>query len=129
MDRDAIARGRRRAQAAEALEFEQERERALREQVEALVLEAEQPRIDAEAFARLEPSEVAIVQEALGEVFWDEQDEEDTLGEDGYLDLGGTEPEDYVEEEIARLGEEIDRSRAVQAALRRYLAALDAPRE
>lgn len=122
MDRDAIARGRRRAQAAEALEFEQERERALREQVEALVLETEQARIDAEAFAQLEPAEVKIVRETLGEVFWEEADD----GGDGYLDLEpGPEPEDDVEEEIARLGEEIERSRAVQAALRRYIAALD----
>lgn len=129
MDRDAIARGRRRAQAAEALEFERERERALGEQVEALVLETEQARIDAEAFARLEPADAAIVREALGEVFFDEEDVEDPLADEGYVDLEEPAPEDDVEEEIARLGEEIERSRTVQVALERYLAALDAPRE
>ena len=61
MDRDAIARAGRRAQAEEALAFEREREAALREQIAALVLEEEGPRLDAEAFASLDDADVRLV--------------------------------------------------------------------
>ncbi|HJU46754.1 MAG TPA: hypothetical protein VJ689_01370 [Gaiellaceae bacterium] len=132
LDRDAIARVRRRAQAAEALDFERERERLLAEQIELLVLETEGARIDAEVFARLDPADVAVVREVLDGVAAEDVDEDPGafVGDDGYIDLDA--PDDdagRVEEEIARLGEEIERSRATQATLERYLAALDAPQQ
>jgi hypothetical protein len=132
LDRDAIARVRRRAQAAEALDFERDRERLLVEQIELLVLETEGARIDAEVFARLDPADVAVVREVLDGIAAEDEEEDPGafVDDDGYIDLTTTDDAgDGVEEEITRLGEEIERSRATQATLERYLAALDAPRQ
>ena len=89
------------------------------------MLESEGPRLDAEVFARLAPEDVALVREALGE---QEEDEEDLFAADGFLDLEAEDGEDGEPPgaEIARLQEEVAASRRVQAALERYLAALDA---
>ena len=90
------------------------------------MLESEGPRLDAEVFARLAPEDVALVREALGE---QEEDEADLFAEGGFLDLEAEEDGEDVEPpgaEIARLQEEVAASRRVQAALERYLAALDA---
>lgn len=89
------------------------------------MLESEGPRLDAEVFARLAPEDVALVREALGE---QEEDEEDLFAEGGFLDLEEEDGEDAEPPgaEIARLQEEVAASRRVQAALERYLAALDA---
>ena len=131
MDRDAIARDGRRAQALEALAFEEEREAALREQVAAIVLEQEGERIDREAFPLLDPEDVRRVRDALGHV-----DEDDTTDEDdpfadpddlyvSFEDDTDDEPAVADEDEIARLEREIEVSRAAQSALTRYVAALD----
>ena len=129
MDREAVARAGRRAQAEEALAFEREREAALRRQVAELVLEEDGPRVDAAAFAELDDDEVRRVRAALGEPDEDSA-EEDDLFEDGvyYVEFAD-EPgaEDGEEDEASRLEREIDESLRTQAALERFIAALDAP--
>jgi hypothetical protein len=129
VDRDAIARAGRRVQAEEALAFEREREAALREQIAALVLEEEAPRLDAEAFASLDSDDVRLVRAALGELAEEleaETDEEDPFAQELYVtfDEESDEPE---EDEVARLQGEIDESLRVQRALERFIAALEHP--
>ena len=129
MDRDAVARAGRRAQAEEALAFEREREAALRDQIAALVLEEEGPRVDAAAFAGLAPEEVELVRTALGEVGVDvdETDEDDPFEGAPYVTLDDPEDEEPPIDELARLEAEIAESRRIQEALERYVAALDRP--
>ena len=130
MDRDAVARAGRRAQAEEALAFEREREAALRLQLAELVLEEEGSRIDAAAFAELEADDVRLVRAALGQLDEDAAiaDEEDVFAEDLYVDFAD-EPDDGDddEDESSRLQREIDGSRRTQAALERFIAALGVP--
>lgn len=129
MDRDAIARAGRRAQAEEALAFEREREAALREQIAALVLEEEAPRLDAEAFASLDDADVMLVRTALGELADEleaETDEEDPFAQELYVTFD-EEPDEPEEDEVARLEGEIEESQRVQHALERFIAALEQP--
>ncbi len=127
MDRDTVARAGRRAQAEEALAFERERERALRDQIAALVLEEEGPRVDAAAFAGLEPEEVELVRSALGELADDgEEDADDLFGDEPYVTFDEDDDEPPGDE-VARLGAEVEDSQRVQAALERYIAALERP--
>ena len=127
MDREAVARAGRRAQAEESLAFEREREAALRDQIAALVLEEEGARVDAAAFAELAPEEVELVRSALGERADDgEEDEDDLFGDEPYVTFDDDDDEPPVDE-VARLGAEIEDSQRVQAALERYIAALDRP--
>jgi hypothetical protein len=129
VDRDAIARAGRRAQAEEALAFEREREAALRQQLAELVLEEDGARVDASAFAALDEADVTLVRAALGLLDGDEPDEEEDLfAQDVYVDLAD-EPDgaDDDEDESSRLHREIDGSLGVQAALERFIAALGAP--
>jgi hypothetical protein len=129
VDRDAIARRRRRDQVLDALAFEREREAALVEQLEEVVLEEEGPRIDREAFALLQPEDVAVVRGLLDD--WSEPDAEeaDELEADFFagLESESDEPAADEEDEVARLQGEIASSRARQRALERYLEALAAP--
>ncbi|HZR91829.1 MAG TPA: hypothetical protein VFA44_05395 [Gaiellaceae bacterium] len=126
MDRETIARNLRRRQAQEALEFEQERERVLEEQLELLIGEKESARIDEAAFARMDPADADIVREHFRPADWDsgEDDffgfERDDLLDDDEL----AEPVDPHEEELARLNEELADCRRRQQAFRRYLEAL-----
>jgi hypothetical protein len=129
VDRDAIARRRRRGQALEALAFEREREAALLEQLEEVVLEEEGPRIDREAFARLRPEDVAVVRGVLDGWSEPHEEEADELEDDFFagLETAGEEPAPDEEDEVERLQGEIEASRARQRALGRYLDALAAP--
>ena len=130
MDRDAIARAQRRRQALEALEFERNRETGLSEQIEEIVAEAEGPRIDEEAFARMTPEDAAVLRTVLqldGEPFA----EDEALPEDDWLGPSeeSSEPDpdetgDDAEEEIARLQAEVAESRRRQEVLERYIEAL-----
>jgi hypothetical protein len=122
VDREAVARSRRRRQVDEALEEERGREEALTDQLEEVVADEDGGRIDELAFARMDAEDVALVREVLEppSVFDEGEDdpdvfalEDDALGEDG------------VDEEIARLQGEITDSRRRQLAYRRYLDALD----
>lgn len=131
MDRDAVARAGRRSQAEEALAFEREREAALHEQLVSIVLEDERPRIDAEAFATLDPDDARRVRDALGELP-DEDDpeaEDDPFSAELYVSFedDDVEDEEDEEDEVARLEREIEESRRTQAALERFAAALDRP--
>jgi hypothetical protein len=127
MDRDAVARAGRRAQAEEALAFEREREAALRQQLAELVLEEEADRVDASAFAALDEDDVRLVRAALGQVDEDDVDEEDPFAEDLYVvfdDEPGAQDDDE-EDEPSRLLREIEGSLRTQAALERFIAALE----
>jgi len=128
VDREAVARAGRRAQAQEALAFEREREAALRHQLAALVLEEEGGRVDAAAFAELEPEEVQLVRSALGELADDvEDDGDDLFGDEPYVTFDDGEEDEPPVDEIARLGSAIVESQRVQAALERYIAVLERP--
>ncbi|MGL6278775.1 MAG: hypothetical protein ACRC50_04370 [Gaiella sp.] len=123
LDRDAIARARRRRELEEALVDETERELALREQVEAIVLEAEGPRIDAALRAALSPEDVDVLAEVLAgddaataEAAWEDEWELEVEP----LDLDAA---------LARLGAEIDACAARRDALTRAIALLEHPLE
>lgn len=108
VDRDAIARARRRREFEEALDEERGREAALRDQIELVVAEEEGARIDRELLELLEPGEAALLGDLLGaSADGDEDDDPDW--------------EDTAEgeDEVARLLEEIERSRERQRALER----------
>jgi hypothetical protein len=122
VDRDAIARSQRRRQVEEALDDERGREAALAERLEEIVAEEEGPRIDERAFARMQPDDVALVREALEtpSLFEEDQDDPEFLAVEGEaLERVG------VDDEIARLQEEVADSQRRQLAYRRYLEALD----
>ena len=122
MDREAIARGERRRRIEEALDEERGREEALVERLQEVVTEGEGNRIDEQAFARMDPEDVALVRELL---------EEPSLFDEGeeYADFLSLERDENdeaeVEKEIARLQAEIAASRRRRLAYERYLEALD----
>ena len=97
MELREIARSQRRRQALEALEYERDREAALRGQLEETATELEGPSVDEETFAGMNPEDVAIVRETLhesGQAF-----EVTFAGEEGedWLDeftMGGESPDD-----------------------------------
>jgi hypothetical protein len=124
VDRDAVARAGRRAQAEEALADEREREAALRQQVAAVVLEQEGGRVDAEAFAGLDADEVRRVRTALGQLD-DETEDHDAWLAELSIELDDEAEPDEPEQELSRLEDEIAESQRTQHALERYLAALD----
>jgi hypothetical protein len=126
VDRDAIARGRRREQALEALQFERDREQALVDQIASVVLEEEGPRVDAEAFGRMDPADLEIVRGVLDDSGWAFDEEEPGSEAD---DDGGVADDAGEEDEIARLEGELAGCRHRQRALERYMDALTAPRE
>ena len=115
MDRDAIARTRRRRDFEEALQDERSREAALRDQIELVVAEEEGTRIDRELLELLEPGEAAL----LADLFH-AQDDADDLDSDEDDD----EPD---EDEVARLHREIEDSRARQRALEHAVQLLGSP--
>ena len=127
MDRDALARAARRAQAEEALVFERERERELRSQLAEVVLEQEGDRLDAAAFTGLDDEDVRRVRTALGEAD-PEEVEEDPFADEVFVELDfdtDAEDDDEPEDEVSRLELEIAESLLIQAALGRFIAALD----
>jgi hypothetical protein len=131
VDRDAIARGQRRRQAEEALEFERDRMAMLEGQIEDFVTELIGTRIDDEAFATMPPEDVETVRAVLDPRPEYEVDEEwlEPEGEEMVEDEPVDEPDDpeaEVEEEFARLEAEFAVSRQRQQALERYIEALGA---
>jgi hypothetical protein len=128
VDHEAIAREQRRRLAREALEFEVGREAALGDQLQETIAEVEGPAIDERVFTRMASDDVELVRAALGddaagelvaegdesdEWFVEEEDDSEIVAQDR-------------ESEINRLEAEIRASRRRQAALQRYLEALDA---
>jgi hypothetical protein len=127
VDRDAIVRAQRRRQAGDALAFERERMAALEEQIDDLIVELEGARVDGEAFARMEPEEAELASSLLrpGDAEAPDEDEWLIFGDEAPEAEGESDPRAEAEDEIARLREEIAESRRRQAALERYLEALD----
>lgn len=125
MDTDTVVRAHRRRQALEALEFERDREAALRGQLEEVLTELEGTRIDEAAFARMEPADVALVRETL-HASQSTPEEEWPENEGGSAAEAALLQREEREEECARLRQVIGRSRRSQAALERYLEALGA---
>jgi hypothetical protein len=122
VDREAIARGERRRRIEEALDEERGREEALVERLQEVVTEGEGNRIVEQAFARMDPEDVALVREVLEEPSLFDEGEEDA----DFLALERDEKDEAeVEEEIARLQAEIAASRRRRLAYERYLEALD----
>jgi hypothetical protein len=121
VDRDAIVRSRRREDALEALEFEHQREQALAGQIDAIVVEEDGSRVDEQVFARMEPDDVALVRELLGNGGRMTDDD----GDD-WPDEAGDEANDADADEIARLEAEIAECRRRQQALERFIEALGA---
>lgn len=119
VDRDAIARAGRRAQALEALEFERARGAALRERLEAIVVELEGPAVDATVFARMAPEDVDVVRPALQA---EEPEPLEPLEDE--LEDEVSEQRAWLEEEIVRLQAEIAASGRREQAFERYLDAL-----
>jgi hypothetical protein len=123
---EAIAREQRRRLAREALEFEVGREAALGDQLQETIAEVEGPAIDERVFARMASEDVELVRAALGDA-GDEFVSEDA-GDEWFVEE--TDEDEIVAEEraseISRLEAEIRDSRRRQAALRRYLEALEA---
>jgi hypothetical protein len=125
VDPEEIAREQRRRLAREVLEFEVGREAALADQLQETIAEVEGPAIDERVFARMASEDVELVRAALGD---DSADESAAEGDEWFV-----EEEDEAEivaedreSEISRLEGEIRDSRRRQAALQRYLEALEA---
>ncbi len=125
MDFDAIARAQRRRQALEAIEFQRDREAALREQLEAIVAEVQGPRIDEAAFIRMAPEDVELARGILESGLDSVESDLDNLDKEWFVEeeTPETEFEDY-EAELGRLQGEIADIRRLQQALRSYLEAL-----
>jgi hypothetical protein len=125
MDRRAIAREGRQAQALDALQFERDRESALLAQIAEIVLEQEGDRVDGDAFARLSPEDVQRVREALGYV-GDPSPEDEPLvpGDEMFVTFQDEASLESGEEELERLAAEIEECRARQGALERYVQVL-----
>lgn len=128
MDHEAIARQQRLRLAREALEFEVGREAALGDQLQETIAEVEGPAIDERVFARMASEDVELVRAALGDDFADELTAESDEADEWFVEEGD-EAEIVAEDresEISRLEAEIRDSRRRQAALQRYVEALEA---
>lgn len=133
VDRTATARAERRRQVTEALEDERGREAALRQQIDAIVLDLEGPGIDEAAFATMAPEDVEIVKGSFagGAAMELEGLEAEWIefiggegGTEGWRDHEAERQE--LEAEIARIEQEIAVSARRQEAFERYLEALGA---
>jgi len=124
VDREAIARNLRRKQAEEVLEFEREREQSLEEQITMVIGEVEGPRIDAAAFQSMSEEDAKIVNEEFNPLPYDPGDGSDFFERDDLIDLDEPDPADLHAEELARLNDEIAKSRRRQEAFKAYLTAL-----
>jgi hypothetical protein len=122
VDREAIARAGRREQALAALEFERARGAALRERLEAIVVELEGPAVDAAVFAQLTPEDVAVVRPELQAA--EPEPVESVESVEGELEDAAAEQTAWLEEEIVRLQAEIAASSRREQAFERYLDAL-----
>ncbi len=107
MDREAVARARRREQALENLEFERERETALAGQLGEVLIEAHGWRSDRELLSQLEPEQARALRDAAFEAL---PPDESQVAE--------------LEEEIVRLEGELEECGLRQRAYERYLEVL-----
>jgi len=121
VDRESIAEAGRRRQALEALEFERARGAALRERLEAIVVELHGGAVDEAVFARMAPEDVELVRPALQA---DEPAPPETAEDEVELEDPAAEQSTWLEEEIVRLQEELAASSRLEHAFERYLDAL-----
>ena len=121
VDREAIARSRRRQQLLEALESERDREQALTEQLAEVVTSADGPRLDESVFERMDAEDASLVRDALAE---EELDLGEEAGEFTFDVDSGEEAGESLEDEIDRLERELELCRQRQQAFERYLEAL-----
>jgi hypothetical protein len=108
LDREAVARARRRQEAVDSLEFERQRESALLQRLEPIVRDAEAWRVDESALAQMP------------------EEERDKLRQIGFCQPQP--PEDArarFEAKIAELQAQIEDSRSRQRAFEAYTKALD----
>lgn len=110
VDREEIARTRRRQQALDSLGFERDREQALAEQLDETIAEAEGWRADEMAFGRMDREDVDALRRA-----------------DFEAARPGDEEREGLEQEVDRLGQELAECRRLQRAYERYLEALGQP--
>jgi hypothetical protein len=103
-----IARARRRQEALDSLEFEQQREQALRRRLEPVIRDAEAWRADEVALARVAPEDAATLSE-IG--FVQGRPADDSLGR--------------LEAQITQLQEQIADSQRRQRAFEAYAKALE----
>jgi len=107
----------------DALEFEQDRERAISDQIELAVVETEGAKVDAAVFARMSPEDVELVRAELNPTPFAAEDDDE--GERAFIDLDDWETQvDPRAEELARLNDELALSRRRKQAFEAYLAAL-----
>ncbi len=123
MDTDAIVRARRREEAREALEFEQDRETALLNQIHEVLVELDGARIDEAAFAKMEPEDVELVRGTFEQAQF--------TPEEAWLEFQGDPPARVERLRRAELGAEQRRLQELiaecqrrQNALSRYIGAL-----
>ena len=109
VDREPIARARRRQAALDSLEAERDREQLLRARLDETIGDAEGWRVDEDVLARLDADDAALLRDLLFAA--DPPDEEAAA---------------RFEQELAELQSEIAESRRRQDAFERYLDALDA---
>jgi hypothetical protein len=126
VDREKIARDVRRRQAQESLDFEREREQTIRDQIELVISEAEGPQVDAAAFGRMSPEDVAIVKAEFSPLPFEEEDDPGSFFErDDVFNLDiDVEEVDPHAEELARLTAEMEQCVRRQQAFVAYIEAL-----
>ena len=130
MDREAVARAQRRAEAEEALESERDRETGLNEAIALVAADLEGAKIDAAAFAKMAPQDAELVRSILrvDDAFPEDEPVDESWEIDGEFEDEAedeTGPADEAEAELARLQAEIADSRRRQQALEAYLGALE----
>ena len=126
VDVDEIVGARRRQQVLDALEFERDREAALRSQIEDVLTELEGSRVDEAVFARMTPEDVSLVRRVLHPDS-DEDEDEDEFDLQGLLSSESrAEIRAEQKAERVRLEGVLADSRSRQRALESYLEALDA---
>jgi hypothetical protein len=118
VDRQSIARGRRAKLVRELLTEEREREQAIQEALEDRIEEADGPALDEQVLARMNPDEAGLVRSRLSTNIDDGVPPEESWDEDEPETVADT---DDLEEEIARLEQELTVCRRRQEAYRRYL--------
>lgn len=123
MDLKEIAREQRRRQAQDALDFEREREAALRSALEVTAADLEGAGVDEAAFAEMPADQVEIVRGTLTEL-----EDFDHLSEGVGEEWFSLQSEDEIRAErgaeVERLQAELADSRRRQAAFERYLELL-----
>jgi hypothetical protein len=126
VDREKIARDVRRRQVQETLDFERDREQTIRDQIELVIGEAEGPQVDAAAFGRMSPEDVAIVKAEFNPLPFDEEDDPGSFFErDDVFNFDiDVEEVDPHAEELARLNGELENCRRRQQAFEAFIEAL-----